>query len=82
MGMALGVAASLDSVTFFQVKTKPKEEKLLLFCFPLKLAYFDFVLPLGFKTKRSLRSDVDRSTDRSTERQINRQDDNCNPLVH
>ena len=58
---------SLNSVAFFS-KIKPKEEKVV-FLFPLKVAYFDFVLHSRFKTKRSLRSDTDRSIDKSTDRQ-------------
>ena len=71
-GGILGVVTGPDSVVFFFSKTKRKEEKLF-FYFP---AYFYLVLHSRFKTKRSLRSDVDRSTDR----QIDRQDDYCNPL--
>ena len=38
------------------------------FYFPLKCTYFDLVLHSRSKTKRSLRSDVDRLTDRLTDK--------------
>ena len=74
MGMALGMTAGPDSVVFFS-KTKPKVEKVYFLISPKHVAYFDFVLHSRFKTKRSLRSGVDRSTDRqqidrTTDRQI------------
>ena len=56
-----------DSVTFF---LKPSRKKIkYLFLFPLKMSptlilYFHSRI----KTKRSLRSDVDRSTDRLTDK--------------
>ena len=62
MGRALGMATGPDSVAVFLI-TKPKEDKVFFF-FLLNVAYFDLVLHSRFKTKRSLRSDVDRSTDR------------------
>ena len=60
----------------FFSKTKPKEENVV-FKVPLKCRLlFGMVLHPRFKTKRSLRSDVDRSTDRQIDRQIDRQNDN------
>ena len=58
---------SLSSVAFFS-KIKPKEEKVVFKISPLNVAYFDLVLHSRFKTKRSLRSDVDRSINRSTDK--------------
>ena len=66
MGGALGMAAGSDSVISFS-KIKPKEEKGGVLYFPY-VAYFDLVLHSRFKTKRLLRSDIDKSTDKSTDK--------------
>ena len=66
MGGALGIATGPNSVAFF-LKTKPKEEKVF-FYFPQNVAYFDLVLHSRFKTKRSLRSDIDRQINRQNNR--------------
>ena len=55
-------AHSLSSVAFF---LELKEEKVV-FYFPLNVTYFDLVLQSRFKTKLSLRSNVDRLTDKMT----------------
>ena len=64
VGGALGMA--VYSVTYF-LKTKLKVEKVIKY-FPLKknVAYLSWYFTRRFKTKQSLRSDVDRSIDRQT----------------
>ena len=51
-------------ISRFSGRTKSKVEKLDYY-FPLKCAYFDWVLYSKFKTKRLLRY-VDRATDKMT----------------
>ena len=63
MGGALGVAAGPDSVAFSR-NPKPKEVKVIVY-FPATLICTSLKV---YKTKRSLRFDVHRSTDRSTDR--------------
>ena len=59
MGGALGVATGLDSVAF-SPKPSGKKKKCFLIS-PYNVTYFDLVLNSRFKTKRSLRSDVNQS---------------------
>ena len=60
----MGGATGLDSITFFQIPSLKKKKFFLIS--PLNFAYFVFILHSRFKNKRSLRSNVDRSTDKMT----------------
>jgi len=58
--------APLSSVAFFSLENQAKRRKSF-FNFPFKnVVNFDLVLHSRFKTKQSLRSDVDRTTDKMT----------------